>query len=123
MKAIKTIGWIMTVVPAALMIFSAVSKLLKTAQVLEGFSQLQVPEHLLVPIGLLELGCVAVYLFPRTSVLGAILLTGYLGGAVLTHLRVGDPKYIAPAIVGVVVWGGIFLREPRLHALIPLRRE
>jgi DoxX-like protein len=123
MKITKTIGWIMTLLPVALMTFSAVSKLLKTTQVLEGFSQLQVPEHLLIPIGLLELGCLAVYLFPWTSVLGAILLTGYLGGAVLTHLRVGDPKFIMPAILGVVAWGGIFLREPRLRALIPLRRE
>ena len=69
-----------------------------------------------------ELGCTVVYVIPRTSILGAILLTGYLGGATATHVRVGD-EFFAPVIVGVLVWGGLFLREPRLCALIPLRHR
>lgn len=71
-------------------------------------------------LGILEVACVVVYLIPRTAVLGAILLTGYLGGAVATHLRVGDPCF-GPILLGVVLWGGLFLRDPRLRTLIPLR--
>lgn len=64
---------------------------------------------------------VVLYPIPRTSVLGAILLTGYLGGATVTHLRVGDPAFIGPVIAGILVWGGLFFREPRVRALIPFR--
>lgn len=71
---------------------------------------------------MLELACTAVYLIPRSSVLGAILLTAYLGGATATNVRIGDPAFIVPPILGVLVWGGLFLRDDRLHALIPLRR-
>lgn len=76
----------------------------------------------LVPkIGVLEIICTLIYLIPQTAVLGAILLTGYFGGAILTHLRVGDP-FVVQIILGVVVWLGLYLREPRLRALLPLRR-
>ncbi len=95
-------------------------KLKKPASVVEGFTHLGLPENLAFGLGILEITCAVVYVIPRTSMLGAILLTGYLGGATLAHLRVGDPFY-APVIVGVLVWGGLFLREPRLRALIPLR--
>ena len=71
-------------------------------------------------LGLLEFACAVIYLIPRTSVLGAILVTGYLGGAILTGLRVGD-SVLAPAILGVLAWGGLFLRDTRLRALIPFR--
>ncbi|NJN37230.1 MAG: DoxX family protein [Nitrospiraceae bacterium] len=71
-------------------------------------------------LGVLELVCVILYIIPRTAVLGAILLTGYLGGAILTHLRVGDP-FIGPVVFGVFIWGGLFLRDPRVRALIPVR--
>jgi hypothetical protein len=79
---------------------------------------------LAVVLGTILLICTAIYAIPRTSVLGAILLTGYLGGAVATHLRVGDPLFshaLFPVYVGVLIWGGLFLREDRLRALIPLR--
>lgn len=73
-----------------------------------------------IPIGLVEVGCVVLYAIPQTSVLGAILLTGYLGGATATHVRVDDP-FIAPVIIGVIVWAGLFLRDSRVRSLIPIR--
>jgi DoxX-like family len=74
-------------------------------------------------IGTLELACIAVYLVPRTSVLGAILLTGFLGGATATHVRVGDPLFshvLFPSYVGALIWVGLLLRDPRLRALVAL---
>jgi hypothetical protein len=71
-------------------------------------------------LGILELSCTLLYVIPRTSVLGAILLTGYLGGATATTVRIGDPFYL-PVLFGIMVWGGLFLRDPRLRSLIPLR--
>ena len=73
-------------------------------------------------LGILEVACTVIYLIPRTAVLGAILLTGYLGGATATHVRIGEPWFM-PVLLGVVVWLGIYLRDPRLRALIPLRRS
>jgi len=115
------IGWGMTALPAALLIFSAVMKLVKPAPVLEGFTKFRFNENRIVPLGIVELTCTILCLIPRTSVLGAILLTGYLGGATCTTLRVGE-GFIPAVLLGVVIWGGLFLREPRLRALIPLRR-
>ena len=96
-------------------------KLLAPKEIEKGMAPLQLPTSLILPLGILELACVAIYLFPPTAILGAILLTGYLGGAILTHLRVGDPVYLH-VVFGVVVWLGIFLREERLRKLIPIRR-
>jgi hypothetical protein len=77
---------------------------------------------ILPKLGVLELACVVVYVIPRTSVFGAILLAGYLGGAVVTHVRVADP-FVAPIVIGVVAWLGLWLREPRLRELLPFRRK
>jgi hypothetical protein len=115
-------GLIMSMLPVLMLLMSAAMKFMKPAPVVEGFAHLGFPEHLALGLGILELACTIVYLIPQTSVLGAILVTGYLGGATVTHLRVGDPFFM-PVILGVLVWGGLFLREPRLRALIPLRRE
>lgn len=115
-------GYIMSGLPVLMLLMSAVMKFVKPAPVVEGFGHLGFPEHLAFPLGILEITSTVVYLIPRTSVLGAILLTGYLGGATVTHLRVGDP-FFAPVILGVLVWGGLYLRDPRLRALIPLRRS
>jgi xanthine/uracil permease len=78
-------------------------------------------EGALTGIGILELVCVALYVVPRTAVLGAILLCTYLGGAVATHVRVAD-NFLPPVVLGVIAWLGIYLREPRLQALVPLRK-
>ena len=94
------------------------------APAVEAFGKLGYPVAFAGGIGVLLLACVAVYLIPRTSVLGAILLTGYLGGAVAGHVRVGDPwlsHALFPVYVGLLIWGGIYFREPRLRAVIPLR--
>jgi uncharacterized membrane protein YphA (DoxX/SURF4 family) len=104
-----------------MLLFSGVMKLVKPASVVEGFVRLGYPESLALGIGIVELACAALYVIPRTSVLGAILLTGYLGGATATHLRIGEP-FFAPVLLGVMVWGGIFFRDARLRALLPLRK-
>ena len=116
-------GRLLSALPLLMLLPSAAMKFLKPPEVIEGFVRLGYPESLALGLGILELACTAVYLIPRTSVLGAILLTGYLGGATATHVRVGDPfsMFIIPVILGVMVWGGLYLRDPRLRALIPLR--
>jgi hypothetical protein len=86
----------------------------------EEFARLGYPESVVLGIGILELACTVVYLIPRISILGAILLTGYLGGATATHVRIGDLSFVAPVIVGALVWLGLFLRNERLRELIPL---
>lgn len=117
-------GRIMSAIPVLMLVMSAVMKFLKPPVVVEGFQHLGLPESLALGLGILELSCTFVYLIPQTSVLGAILLTGYLGGATLTHLRVGDSwsDLLTPPVLGVLVWGGIFLRDLRVQALIPLRQ-
>lgn len=119
-RAARITGWILSVLPALLLVFSAVMKLLHPPQLDEGFKHLELPLRFALGLGVLELGCTVVYLIPRTAVLGAVLLTGYLGGAMLTHLRIGEAVW-THIILGVVIWGGVWLRDPRLRALLPLR--
>jgi hypothetical protein len=104
-----------------LLSFSAVVKIMRPAGVLEEFDRLQVPSRLAIAVGILELACAIIYAIPQTAVLGAILLTGYLGGAVLTHFRISDPFW-SPILIGVLAWLGLYLRDPQLRALIPWRR-
>ena len=99
------------------LLMSGVMKLTQSAEVVDGFAKLEYGKHLIVPIGVVELACVLLYAIPRTSMLGAILLTGYLGGATATHVRLGEP-FSAPIILGVMVWTGLFLRDARLRAII-----
>jgi hypothetical protein len=114
-------GRIMSALPVLLLLFSAALKLARPASTLQAMARYGYPEHLLVAIGLLELFCTLVYLVPQTSILGAILLTGYLGGATATNVRVGDPAGFLTVLLGILVWGGLYLRDERLRALIPLR--
>jgi len=114
-------GYIMSALVVLTLLMSAFMKFKKPASVVEGFAHLGLPEKLAFGLGILEVVCTVVYVIPRTSILGAILLTGYLGGATVTHLRADDP-FSSPIIVGVLVWGGLFLREPRLRALMPWKR-
>ena len=116
-------GRVMSALPVLLILLGSVMKLMKHPSVLEGFARAGLPERLIVPVGLIELMCVVVYLIPRTSVLGAILMTGLLGGATITTLRIGDPTYPMPVILGMLAWGGLYMRDRRLRALIPLRQE
>jgi len=113
-------GRFLSALPVLLLLLSGVMKLAKPPAVVEGFARLGYPESLALGIGILEIACTVLYVIPRSSVLGAILLTGYLGGATATHVRVGDP-FFAPVVLGVLLWAGLFLRDDRLRALLPLR--
>ena len=112
----------MSALPVLLTLLGAVMKLVKAAPALQGMARAGFSDKFVVPIGILELVCVVVYLIPRTSVLGAILLTGLLGGATVTTLRIGDPTWPMPVVLGMMAWGGLYLRDARVRALIPLRR-
>jgi hypothetical protein len=114
-------GWIISILPVLMLSFSAVMKFLKPPNVVEGFSHLGWQESDAFVLGIVEIACTIVYLIPRTSVLGAILLTGYFGGATATHARIGELQFVTPVILGMLVWLGLFLRDSRLRALLPLR--
>jgi hypothetical protein len=114
-------GRILSTIPVLLLLTSAIAKLLKPPQVLEGFAKFGYSEPILAKLAMIEIACTLLYLIPRTSVFGAILLTAYLGGATATHARVGDPAFLGPVLCGVLLWLGLYLREERLRALVPLR--
>jgi hypothetical protein len=115
-------GRVITALVSLLFLFSAAMKFMGGAEVKEGMAHLGLPESMIIPLGILEAACTVIYLIPATSVLGAILLAGYIGGAICTHWRVGDP-FLPQVAIGLVIWLGIYLREPRLKALIPLRKS
>lgn len=125
-KAAYWPGRILSGLAVLFLLFDSVIKLLVLPPVVESFARLGFPTGLARGIGILELACLAAYVTPRLSVLGAVLLTGFLGGAIVTHLRVGDPLFshvLFPTYVALLVWGGLFLREERLRALLPLRAD
>lgn len=95
--------------------------IIKHAEMAPEIARMGYPEGIGIKISITCIICALIYAFPRTSILGAILLTGYLGGATATHVRIGEPFFF-PILVAVLAWGGIFLRDERLRALIPLRR-
>ena len=120
-KAARWTSYVLSAVPVFMLLMSGVMKVMQTAEVVKGFADW--PAGSALPVGVLELACTAVYLVPRTAVLGAILLAGYLGGAVAVTIKMGmGAMAIMPAAFGVLLWGGLYLRDPRLQALIPLRR-
>jgi hypothetical protein len=116
-------GYIISALPALFLLMDGVMKLFKPVFVVEPTVRLGYPESVIIPIGIVLVVSTVVYLVPRTSVLGAILLTGYLGGAVATHVRVGEGLFpvLFPVIFGALLWLGLYLRDDRLRALIPLR--
>ena len=117
-------GRILSGLVALFLIPDGVIKFIKPAPVLDAFVHLGWPLSLANTLGIVLLSCTALYLIPRTSILGAILLTGYLGGAVATHLRAGDPLFshvLFPTYLGMLLWLGLYLRDERLRVLIPLR--
>lgn len=120
-KKVLWTSWIVSAVPALMLLMSAVMKFANPAAVVEGFAKLGWPDSYAPGLGIVEVSCTLIYLVPRTSVLGAILLTGFLGGATATHVRIGDPSFVGPFFLGVLVWLGLYLREGRLRPLIPLR--
>ena len=117
-------GYVLTGLVAAFLTFDTVMKLLQLAPAVQGTTELGYPAGTVVAIGAIELVCLVLYLVPRTSVLGALVLTGYLGGAIATHVRVGSPlptHTLFPIYVALMVWGGLYLRESRLRDLLPFR--
>ena len=120
-KVTLWIGRILSALPVLMLLFSASMKFIKPPGMADNMAHLGYPEHLLLPLGVTELTCTLLYIFPRTAVLGAILLTGYLGGAVATHVRIGESQFVMAVILGVLVWLGLYLRDERLRALVPWR--
>jgi uncharacterized membrane protein YphA (DoxX/SURF4 family) len=114
-------GRVLSALPALMLVMSGVMKLMKSEEVTKGMTHLGYDPDLAMGLGILELTCTLIYAIPQTAALGAILLTGYMGGAIATHVRLGEP-FVIQALIGVVIWLGLYLREPRLRALIPWRR-
>jgi hypothetical protein len=124
-KAARRAGNILRGLCALFLLLDGVMKIARPAQVVEAFIRLGFPESTVVPIGIVLLSCVMLYLVPRTRLLGAILLTGYLGGAVATNVHAGSPLFtniLFPVYLGILLWAGEFLADAQLRALVPVRR-
>ena len=124
-KKVIWAGRIVSALPALFLLMDGVMKLFKPAFVVEATVRLGYSENVIVPLGIVLTVCTILYVIPRTAVLGAILLTGYLGGAVATHVRFNEGVFpmVFPVIIGVLIWGGLWLRDDRLRALIPLSQK
>src|SRR5262245_32102256 len=109
-------GWL-----ALFFVFDAVVKILKLNVAVEGTTRLGYPEHLVMILGVVELVCLIAYVIPRTSIVGAILLTGYLGGATATQVRVENPWFLLPVVLGGLLWGALWLRDPSVGSLLDVR--
>jgi hypothetical protein len=116
-------GRILSALPALFLLVDGAMKVIKPQVVVKGTVELGYAETVILPLGLVLLACTTLYLMPRTAVLGALLLTGYLGGAVATHVRAGHGPFeiVFPVVLGILLWGGLVLRDDRLRTLIPLR--
>jgi hypothetical protein len=113
-------GRVLSALPVLAMGFSGSMKLAHSAKFVEAWTGVfGYPEGAAMPIGIVEIACALLYLIPKTRVLGAILVTGYLGGAVATHVRVGQ-AFVAPLLLGIIAWGGLYLRDGRVSELIPV---
>src|SRR5262249_10904528 len=113
-------GRVVSALPVLMLIMSAAMKFAKPPQVVETFNNLGWPESLALYLGILEIACAVIYVIRQPAALGGVLITGYLGGAIATHVRIGE-QFIPPLILGVLVWGGLWLRDARVRALLPLR--
>jgi hypothetical protein len=117
-------GRVLSSLAVLFLLFDAVGKLARPQAVIDGTTQLGYSADVLVPLGIIQLVCLILYLIPRTSVLGALLWTGYLGGAIATHVRMGNPLFshiLFPTYIAALLWLGLWLRETRVRALLPLR--
>lgn len=121
----RRVGFVLSGLVILFMLMDSTMKLLQLPIVLEKGAELGWPAASALPLGLVLLACTALYALPQTSVLGAVLLTGYLGGAVATHVRIGSPLFshdLFGVYLGVILWAALYFRDPRIRALIPLRR-
>lgn len=115
-------GYIISALPVLFLLMDAIGKFVRPEAVVSGTVELGYPETVILPLGVILLACVALYVIPQTAVLGAILLTGYLGGAVATHVRIGNPMFthvLFPVYIGIFLWLGLYLRSRKLRELIP----
>jgi hypothetical protein len=121
-KGARIGGYVLSGLPILFLLMDGVMKIFKPAFVVEATTKLGYTESVIVPLGIVLVICTLLYLLPASAVLGAILLTGYLGGAVATHVRVGEGAFpiVFPVIMGVMIWGGLYLRDTRIRALLPL---
>jgi hypothetical protein len=122
-KAMLWTGWVMSGLPAAFLLVDGIMKLVKPDFVVEATKKIGFPESAIVGLGVVLVACTVLYVIPNTAILGAILLTGYLGGAVATHVHIGDGPFeiTFPVIFGALLWGGLYLRDERLRSLVPWR--
>ncbi len=117
----RVLGWVLFGIAALFLTFDSVGKLLQLPQVVDGTTSLRYPASVIVPLGIIELACLLLLLVPRTSLIGAVLLTGYLGGAIATHVRLGNPLFthvLFPVYLAALVWGGLYLLDSRLRLLL-----
>ncbi len=122
MKSMLWAGRIISAFCVLFLIFDSVIHLLNVPPVVQAFAQLGYSDALALPLGIIELVCIALYVIPRTSILGAILMTAYLGGATAAQVRIGGP-WLFSVFIGVLIWAGLFLQDEDLRALVPLRRR
>ena len=122
-KGMQWTGRVLTVLIGLFLLFDSGIKLVKARAAVEGSLRLGYSENLVVPIGAALFVCLVLYLIPRTSILGAILLTGYLGGATATMVRMHDSWFFFPVVIGILVWGALYLRDGRVRRMIPLQSE
>jgi uncharacterized membrane protein YphA (DoxX/SURF4 family) len=121
-KGVLWTGRVISTLPVLLLFFSASLKLAHPPQVVDQFTgRFGYPASLLTTLGILEISCALLYAIPRTAVFGAIVMTGFLGGAIATHVRIFDSGFVTGLVVGILAWAGLYLREPRLRALLPFR--
>ena len=119
------VGRILSALAILFLSFDTIVKVLRLPVAIEGTTQLGYPEGTVFVIGIIQLVCLVLYVIPQTSVFGAILFTGYHAGAIATHLRLGSPLFthiLFPIYVALLIWGGLYAREPRLRAMVPIRR-
>jgi hypothetical protein len=117
-------GRVLSTLAVLFLLFDAIGKLVRPQAVIDGTTQLGYPASVILPLGIIQLVCLILYVLPRTSILGALLWTGYLGGAIATHVRLGNPLFshvLFPVYVAALLWLGLWLRETRVRALLPLR--
>jgi hypothetical protein len=122
-KGMLWTGRVLSALVTLFMLFDGTIKVIKLPAAMEGTAKLGYPLTEVFPLGVVVLVCTLLYAIPRTAVLGAILLTAYFGGATATQVRVQDAWFIFPVVIGMLTWGGLFLRDDRVRALIPLRRN
>jgi hypothetical protein len=121
-KAMLWTGYVLSALPVLFMFMSGVMKLVQPPMVVEGMAKNGIASSGVMILGVIELLCAALYVIPRTAVLGAVLVTGYLGGAIMVHVRAHEIALLSPLILGMCAWGGLFMRDERIRALLPLRK-